>query len=107
MRRMKNAFVVALLVLLNVGQACFSAKQDLVFEGVYEAALDLPRIYFLIKRDINKQPLNQKEQFEVHYAFLDTGASGILLSRETPPCSVVICLTPFLLMNKTIFSTSI
>jgi hypothetical protein len=80
---MKNAFVVALLVLLNVGQACFSAKQDLVFEGVYEAALDLPRIYFLIKRDINKQPLNQKEQFEVHYAFLDTGASGILLSRET------------------------
>lgn len=83
MRRMKNAFVVALVIWLNIAQACFAAKQDLVFEGVYEAALDLPRIYFLIKRDINKQPLNQKEQFEVHYAFLDTGASGILLSRET------------------------
>jgi hypothetical protein len=83
MRRMKNAFVVALVIWLNVGQACFSAKQDLVFEGVYEAALDLPRIYFLVKRDINKQPLNQKEEFESHYAFLDTGASGILLSSET------------------------
>ena len=83
MRRMKNAFVVALFIWLNLAQACFAAKQDLVFEGVYEAALDLPRIYFTIKRDINKQPLNQKEQFEVHYAFLDTGASGILLSAET------------------------
>jgi hypothetical protein len=83
MRRLKNAFFVAVVIWLNVGQACFSAKQDLVFEGVYEAALDLPRIYFLVKRDINKQPLNQKEDFEPHYAFLDTGASGILLSGET------------------------
>jgi hypothetical protein len=83
MSRLKNAFFVAVVIWLNVGQACFSAKQDLVFEGVYEAALDLPRIYFLVKRDINKRPLNQKQEFEAHYAFLDTGASGILLSSET------------------------
>ncbi len=82
MRRLKNVFVVV-VIWLNVAQPCFSARKDLVFEGVYEAALDLPRIYFLVKRDINKRPLNQKERFEVHYAFLDTGASGILLSRET------------------------
>lgn len=83
MRRMKIAFLVALAGWFALGQACFAAKQDLVFEGVYEAALDLPRIYFLVKRDINKHPLNQNEEFELHYAFLDTGASGILLSNET------------------------
>lgn len=69
------------MILLSVGQGF--AGQDLVFDKVYEAALDLPRIYFLVRRDIDKHTLNPKEVFDPHYAFLDTGASGILLSNET------------------------
>ncbi len=82
MRQMKKLLLLSLLVFLNAGQV-FAARQDLVFEKVYEAALDLPRIYFLAKHDNNNRASNQKEESEVHYAFLDTGASGILLSNET------------------------
>jgi len=81
MRPVKKSLLLVIL-LLNT-QLVFASRRDLVFEKVYEAALDLPRIYFLIKRNADSQPLNQKEEFETHYAFLDTGASGILLSRET------------------------
>jgi len=59
------------------------AQQDLVLRGVYEAALDLPRILFLLRHRPAGPPLTSTGQFEPHYGFLDTGASGILLSRET------------------------
>lgn len=75
--------VLLLLVLGNVGGVCANAKQDFVLQGVYEAAIDLPRIYFLLKRKPDGHPLGPRRQFEVNYAFLDTGASGILLSQET------------------------
>lgn len=55
---------------------------DLNFDGIFELAIDLPRIYFLLK-DLNGLPLLYEGAFELNYAFLDTGASGILLSRET------------------------
>lgn len=62
----------------------FSAiAEDFIVEGVYEAALDLPRILFLLKRTPAGNPLEYEGQFELNWAFLDTGASGILLSRET------------------------
>jgi len=82
MRLMQKTLLLLLVLLLSAGQV-FAAGRDLVFEKVYEAALDLPRIYFLIKTDTDGRSLNQKEKFETHYAFLDTGASGILLSNET------------------------
>lgn len=59
------------------------AQQDLILTNVYEAALDLPRILFVLRRHPTGPPLTSTGQFEPHYAFLDTGASGILLSRET------------------------
>ncbi len=76
----KSIFVMAVTAVIWCGTAECS---DLVFEGVYEAALDLPRILFLLKRDANGPPLEYEGQFELNWAFLDTGASGLLLSRET------------------------
>lgn len=78
--RVLMRFVFLLLVL------CASsayAQRDLILENVYEAALDLPRIYFVVKRQLNGPPLTGQMGFQTHYAFLDTGASGILMSRET------------------------
>jgi hypothetical protein len=60
-----------------------NARQDFVVENVYEAALDLPRILFLLERKPTGPPLMYEESFELNYAFLDTGASGIMISRET------------------------
>jgi len=75
-------------LLLSVGAVPASAgstslQHDLILSGVYEAALDLPRILFLLRHHPAGPPLTSTGQFEPHYAFLDTGASGILLSRET------------------------
>lgn len=75
--------VILLIVLLNYGETSVCAQEDFVLENVYEAALDLPRIWFLLKREPSGPPLMTKGHFEVNYAFLDTGASGIVLSRET------------------------
>ena len=66
-----------------------AAAEDFVLEGMFEAAVDLPRIMFLIKRDPNGEPIKVYDDFEddyvfvEQYAFLDTGASGVLFSRET------------------------
>src|SRR5678810_595780 len=55
-------------------------------EGVQPAALDQPRINVLIRIEPNGKPLmakaNGEEGFNIE-AFLDTGASGILLSKQT------------------------
>ncbi len=77
-------FVLFVLILLFAESACVCAdSNDLNIDGVFEAALDLPRIYFLFKREPNGPPLEYMGSFELNYAFLDTGASGILMSRET------------------------
>jgi hypothetical protein len=77
-------FGLFVLILLVTESACVCAdSNDLNIDGVFEAALDLPRIYFLLKRDPNGPPLEYMGSFELNYAFLDTGASGILMSRET------------------------
>jgi hypothetical protein len=60
-----------------------AVAEDFIIDGVYEAALDLPRILFLLKEDANGPPLDYEGNFELNWAFLDTGASGLLLSRET------------------------
>ncbi len=79
----KNAAVLLLIVVVNPAQQCLYAKQDIVIDGVCEAALDLPRIYFLLKHNKNSPVICGPDGFTPAYAFLDTGASGILLSRET------------------------
>lgn len=81
--RHRSISILLLVVLAGPGGYCLCAQQDIVLTNVYEAAIDLPRIYFLLKRDPTGPPLTPGAQFQMNYAFLDTGASGILLSRET------------------------
>ena len=72
--------VAAVLGAANIG---ICSGQDLVLDGVNEAALDLPRILFLLKRTPAGPALMPAGGFEANYGFLDTGASGIVLSRQT------------------------
>jgi hypothetical protein len=82
-RQIKLVLVLLLVALADLGAVSVHAKQDFVLEGVYEAALDLPRIYFLLKRTPGGRPLGSGGDFELNYAFLDTGTSGIVISQET------------------------
>ncbi len=77
------AVALVLMVAAGFTEVCVCAERDLVLRGVYEAAVDLPRILFLLKRDADGPALGRGGRFEVNYAFLDTGGSGIMLSRET------------------------
>src|SRR4030095_11199909 len=52
-----------------------------IIDGVQPAALDQPRINALLRRP-GSDPLSSDATFSIE-AFLDTGASGILLSNET------------------------
>jgi hypothetical protein len=62
-----------------------SIRGDFVLENIYEAALDLPRIYFLLRREADGEALESLAYggFGPHYGYLDTGASGMLFSKET------------------------
>jgi hypothetical protein len=82
-RSTKLILVLLSIAFSNYGETCVCAQEDFVLENVYEAALDLPRILFLLKREPSSPPLKPRGHFEVNCAFLDTGASGIVLSRET------------------------
>ena len=72
-----------LLLILNACCLCFAGPSDLEIDGTFEAAVSLPKIYFLFQREPNGLPLEVDGSFEINYAFLDTGASGLLISRET------------------------
>ncbi len=75
--------LVLLLLLSITSGVLLAGPGDFNIDGVYEVALDLPRIYFLFKREPNGPPLEYMGSFELNYGFLDTGASGILMSLET------------------------
>lgn len=81
-RQIKQGLLL-LIVLLNFRAVSVYAEGDFVLEGVYEAAVDLPRILFLFKREPNGPPLEYLGEFVPNYGYLDTGASGILMSLET------------------------
>jgi len=83
MMLLRAKYLVILLILLGAGSWGAAACSDFEIEGMYEASIDLPRIYFLLKHSPNEPPIEVDGFFELNYAFLDTGASGILLSRET------------------------
>jgi len=74
--------VLLLLLIVNAAAVSVYARESFVLEGVYEAALDLPRVCFTFKRDPNGDVLYDHSEGN-QYAFLDTGASGVLLSKET------------------------
>ena len=74
---------MSLTGLLLAGPGPVRAAGDIVLEGVYEAALDLPRLHFLLQRSVPGAALASASGFAAHDAFLDTGASGVLLSTET------------------------
>jgi hypothetical protein len=76
-------FIACIAISLFLSAVAWAACEDFEIEGTYEASIDLPRILFLLKSSPNEPPLPIGEDFEINYAFLDTGASGILLSRET------------------------
>ena len=83
-RSYRNYGLLILIILLLAETVCVYAEpNDFNLDGVFEAALDLPRILFILKREPNGPPLEVDGNFELNYAFLDTGASGILLSLET------------------------
>ena len=72
-------FCAALLLFAQV-----AAATDI--EGVQPAARDQPRVYIHLRRELKGAPLSTgkgAEQTINVTAFLDTGASGILLSKTT------------------------
>jgi len=84
---------LSLILLPLVAHAHVLAASDIVLEPVHEAALDLPRIHFLLQRSVPGPALAPASGFTAHDAFLDTGASGVLLSRETAH-ELGVALTP-------------
>jgi hypothetical protein len=84
MSRSYRSYGLPVLILLLAEAACVYAEpNNFNIDGTFEAALDLPRILFILNREPNGPPLEVEGNFELNYAFLDTGASGILLSLET------------------------
>jgi hypothetical protein len=75
--------LIGVIVLTLIGLRSLRAQE---IEGVQPAALDQPRINVLVRTEANGKPLmakaNGEEGFNIE-AFLDTGASGLLLSKQT------------------------
>ncbi len=92
--RSQRCWVALLLSFFITSGPILAGPADFNIDGVFEASLDLPRILFLLKTPPpadfaepsvagpNGSALEYMGNFEVNWAFLDTGASGILLSRE-------------------------
>lgn len=76
-------FAACIAVSLFISSLSVAACQDFEIDGTYEGAVDLPKVLFLLKNSPNEPPIPTDGEFAVNYAYLDTGASGILLSRET------------------------
>ena len=76
-------FIACIAISLFLSAVVLAACEDFEIEGTYEASIDLPRILFLLKHSPNEPPIGVEGEFALNYAYLDTGASGILLSRET------------------------
>src|SRR5689334_1414365 len=80
-RRFTRLFFVVCLV----ASAGAGARADDII-GVQPAALDQPRIYMTLRRQANGKNLTvtvDKETTGAVEAFLDTGASGIMLAHQT------------------------
>ncbi len=82
-------FIACIAVSLFLPAAVPAACEDFEIEGTYEASIDIPKVWFLLKRSPNEPPIPFEGNFELNYAFLDTGASGILLSKETTEAMLI------------------
>src|SRR5204863_2156159 len=73
-----------IIVLYGVVFACAAHAADSI-EGVQPAALDQPRIFMCLRRDAQGKILETKDKDARSgiEAFLDTGASGVVLSSDT------------------------
>ncbi len=80
---MLRRFILGIAFLLSVGVAPLRATD---IAGVQPAALDQPRVNMQLRREPNGKPLatdtGEGEVMNIQ-AFLDTGASGVLLSGST------------------------
>jgi hypothetical protein len=113
------------LLIMLITSECLGTQGDFVIDNVFETALEIPRILYLMKRDPNGPALElvngsnsdldgldgwedlfddlfgggwdnwfdwgdlldidglTQDQYEINWGYLDTGASGLLLSKET------------------------
>jgi hypothetical protein len=73
------------LQLIPASAQAFELAAENAIEGVQPAALDQPRIYLNLRRDGNGPVLHTQteERLSGVEAFLDTGASGVMLSKDT------------------------
>src|SRR2546428_6015862 len=80
-RMMKTRVLMALLLAASLG---YAAVDDTI-EGVQPAALDQPRIFLCLRREARGAVLqtHDKDGRSGIEAFLDTGASGVVLSSDT------------------------
>ncbi len=79
---------VALLCMSRAPAYCVSrqngvSRQSLVLEDVYEIALGLPRIHFIIRKDYDGPPFADDIGFTPRSALVDTGVSAISISSRT------------------------
>ena len=87
-RAKRHARRTAPLAIEPVESRLLMAVAPIDIEGVYNASLDQPRTYAMLQTSPGADPLTAKdplfgiETFTVE-AFYDTGASGVLLSKET------------------------
>lgn len=80
-----NSLFKYLCIIFVFSNFAVAQCSDFEIDGTYEASLDLPRIYFLLKHSPDGPAIESASEgmFAPNWAFLDTGASGILLSKET------------------------
>src|SRR5438552_3538374 len=80
-RMMKTRVLMALLLAASLG---YAAGEETI-EGVQPAALDQPRIFVSLRREARGAVLqtHDKDARSGIEAFLDTGASGVVLSSDT------------------------
>jgi hypothetical protein len=75
-----------LAVLLIMSVVAWSARAGEPITGVAPASLDQPRVFVQVRRNTSAPPLVAKEndqQTSAVEAFLDTGASGIVIANST------------------------
>src|SRR3982751_358980 len=80
----KRRVLAALLIAIWCAATVAAARDDTI-EGVQAAALDQPRVYVNLRRTASAAALKTtgEEQVSGIEAFLDTGASGSMLSTDT------------------------
>lgn len=82
----QNNLVVFFTIFMLSANA--SIGKDFTIDGMYNAAIGIPSIMFLVKTDANS-PFPDHiydpdlEYYIPQFAYLDTGASGVLFSKET------------------------